>query len=684
MNTAIRNLSNPSRKRPSQKRIVLFKAFSILLPFLVLLLLEVALRIFHYGHDLSLFREYPGDKNFIVLNPHASKRYFNDPALAPSGNSELFRKVKDKNTLRIFVLGESTTIGYPYFHNGSFHRWLQYRLMQTFPDRQFEIINLSLTAVSSYTVLDFSKELVKYEPNAVLIYSGQNEYYGTLGAASSNRISGNPYMIQSILWLRQLRLTQLITGFYRKITGSFRPGDTGHGETLMQRMVGEQTIAYGSVLYDRGIKQFTSNMGAVLDLFYEHHVPVFISNLVSNEKDLKPFISIDPDSARFPGFKTNFGSGMHAFEHNEFEAAYGFFKEADSVYGTHALCNYYLGLLTYRLGDFKQAEAYFSKARDLDGLRFRAPSALNETIARLCAAHSNAYLVDTKAAFASHSANHIIGNELIMEHVHPNLSGYALMSDVFYEALKKGHILDVDTLKEMSFPQLVLAMPITRMDSLGGAYRIANLKKSWPFNEKVRPDSSWMDSEEGKLAYDIASGHILWQKAMGDLYDYDIGGNRLPEAATVMEAMVLEHPTEAPYYESAANVFGKLNNYERSIFYFKKAFALSPSFADAKTLFVMYLTLDRPSDAMPYLDYAIRNNTSNLNLLSVKKLTEEIIQLQRAYIKNTSDITVLNLIATRYLQMGNKEGASKYLVKIIKQDPENKDALVSLEQIKKG
>src|ERR1039457_5603698 len=180
MNKAKQNLAISSHKRSSKKRVVLYKVITILVPFLILILLEFALRIFHYGHDLSLFMECPGNKNFLVLNPDASKRYFNDPALAPTGNTELFKKIKDKNTCRIFILGESTTIGYPYFHNGSFHRWLQYRLMQTFPDRQFEIINLSITAVNSYTVLGFAKELITYKPDAVLIYSGHTDFYASL------------------------------------------------------------------------------------------------------------------------------------------------------------------------------------------------------------------------------------------------------------------------------------------------------------------------------------------------------------------------------------------------------------------------------------------------------------------------------------------------------------------------
>src|SRR5882724_2289780 len=180
---------------PSSKKVFLFKAISILIPFLILCLLEISLRVFHYGHNLDLFIEYPADKNYLLLNPDASKKYFTNQAIATKGNTELFKKEKDANTLRIFILGKSTTIGYPYFHNGSFHRWLQYRLMHCFPDKNFEIINISLTAVNSYTILGFAKELVNYQPDAVLIYAGQNEYYGTLGVGSTDKIGGNQHIV---------------------------------------------------------------------------------------------------------------------------------------------------------------------------------------------------------------------------------------------------------------------------------------------------------------------------------------------------------------------------------------------------------------------------------------------------------------------------------------------------------
>src|ERR1700730_2249566 len=94
------NLARPPRRTSSRNRTVWFKAVSLLLPFLVLVLLETGLRIFHYGYDTSLFIEYARDQRYLVLNPNASRRYFTDPGMAPTGNSEPFKKIKDANTCR--------------------------------------------------------------------------------------------------------------------------------------------------------------------------------------------------------------------------------------------------------------------------------------------------------------------------------------------------------------------------------------------------------------------------------------------------------------------------------------------------------------------------------------------------------------------------------------------------------
>ena len=92
-----------SGKTISKKRLFLFKAISILVPFFILLLLEVLLRVFNYGFDPALFIEYPADKNYLVMNPEASKIYFTQQAMATTGNTEYFRKDKNFEIFKTLV-----------------------------------------------------------------------------------------------------------------------------------------------------------------------------------------------------------------------------------------------------------------------------------------------------------------------------------------------------------------------------------------------------------------------------------------------------------------------------------------------------------------------------------------------------------------------------------------------------
>jgi tetratricopeptide (TPR) repeat protein len=635
------------------KRVRLFKWISAILPLVALCLLELLLRLAHYGHDLNLFITYPPDHRYLVLSPDASRRYFADPALATTGNIEPFLKEKEAGVLRIFVLGESTTIGYPYLHNGSFHRWLQYRLMRSLPGQKVEIINLSLTAVNSYTVLGFARELADYQPDAVLIYTGHNEYYGALGVGSTEGVGGNPLVVRMVLWLRGLRVFQLCS----RALGWFRKKDNFSAKTRMELMVRDEQIPYGSRLYTRGIEQFTRNMEATLSFLNNRHIPVFLSNLVSNEKDLKPFIS---GTSGNPTFQNEFDLGARALAERDSTTAYAHFVAANRVFGGNALCNYYLGRIAYGRGDTAGAKVCLDKARDLDELRFRAPDTLNDIITRLCKQYPNAHLVDTRAAFEGASKGHIIGEEVILEHVHPNLAGYALMSDAFYLALKAQGVLRIPPQEEMSFSGLLATMPVTRTDSLLGAYRVLNLKSAWPFSQGLPKDSLKVVTEEEELAFNMAFRHMPWSNAMNDLYDYYVKEHDLKSARGVMEGLVLEHPTEAAYYEKTGNVCGEMKDLPDAVFYFSKAFDLMPSFEKARYLFVMDLQLDRPGDALTYLDYAIHNNPGNMNLAPVRYYTQQVIQLQQAYAKDSSDISLLERIAGAYAKMGNKEGASKY------------------------
>ncbi len=621
----------PRTRRLSRKKIWLFRVIALLIPLFLLLVLEMTLRFFHYGYNPSLFIESPENHDYWVMNPDASKKYFTDQLNATTGNREPFRKVKGPDVFRIFVLGESTTIGYPYFHNGSFHRWLLYRLMSDHPDKKIEMVNVALTAVNSYTVLGFSKEVVRYQPDAVLIYTGHNEYYGALGVGSTNRIGGSPRLVNLLLRLREYKVVQLMTRMIGGVARIFSSDKSKSGKTRMELMVGDQQIGYGSTLFFWGIDQFRENMDQALGVLSRAHVPVFFSNLVSNEKDLRPFVSLPQGSQLASTFRQQYNQGKQALGAGDTVAAGRYFMTADHIDSSYAQCRYYLGGLAYGRGDFALAARYFGSAKELDALRFRAPDSINGVIRDLCGKYKNVHLVDARGAFLAASEHGMIGNGLILEHVHPNLLGYALLSDVFYKAMKEQNIIEGG--KEMSFEQLLRDMPITAVDSLNGAYRIDNLKHYWPFSDSAGAvglpsrDVLHVSGPEEQLAYAVAFEHLPWEDAMSRLYEYYSRKADWQKARRVMEAMVLEHPDKSEYQVRTA---------------------------------VLFLREDRPVDAMPYLDHAITNNTQELSLRKIRLAASEVVRLQGELAKDSTSGNIRDSIARWYLQMGNKDAALKY------------------------
>lgn len=672
-------MSMPARET-NRKRLLLFKAISIvIIPLCVLALAELILRIVGYGNDYRVFITYPHDSRYLVFNPEASARYFPDAQSATVGNVELFKKKKGPGTFRIFVLGESTTVGYPYFHNGAFHRWLAYRLMHDYPGRTLELINLSLTAVNSYTVRGFAREVAKYQPDAVLIYTGHNEYYGALGVGSTQQLGGNPHVVNFLLKLRSLRLVQLMTQAWlgvRHLVGHRSPAA---GVTRMEMMAARQEIPLGSPLFLKGLRQFTVNMRATLQMLSERHIPVFLSDVVSNESGLAPFISVAPQSGG-QGFFKAYHAGLRALREKDTIQAFSLLSRAENIDSAYAACNFYLAEACLQRQDFHRAAHLFSAARDLDALRFRAPDTLNKIIAHLCSLYPGVHMVHTEAVFREHADHGIIGSKLILDHVHPNLLGYAFMSQAFFFALRHTGILPPPASGDMGLDSLLKKMPLTAVDTLTGAFRMEKLRESWPFNQTGGEISS-PETLPQRLAYGIAFQRMPWETAMRTLYEDAVAHRRLPEAARISEAMVLEHPTDPAYDLETANLYGKLGDPQNAVFYFARAFALAPDFDKARYIFVIYLQMDRPDLALPYLDYAASHNTSGYDLAPVRQLCEEIAGLKEKLKTDTADISLMMQIARSYERMNNRTGAARYAGRILAIDPGNRDALAIRDEV---
>ncbi len=439
--------------KASTKRIV-FWFITILFPFLLLSLVEIGLRVGGYNKDAQpLFEEAPNDSNFLISNSSFIGRYF--PSFVPQIAPNAFRKEKRPNTFRVFVFGGSSTQGFPYNFYYSFSEQLEQKLLLETDGLNIEVVNLGMTAVNSYVIRDLSKRILPYDPDAVIIYAGHNEYYGSFGIGTTQFGLVNSIGLKRlVLKLKNLRLYQLFEN-------ALRPDNPNAGDnrTLMAKVVNESNIELGSPLFDKGIEQFEKNIGDVLKLYERKDIPVFIGTVASNLKSQSPFT--DQEDAA-----------------NAFSTAESFFEKADTA----------------------SALSKYIEAKELDGIRFRAPEGINEVIRELAEAH-NAELVNVEALLREQSSSGIEDESLFIDHLHPDYEGHRLIASLFFE-----HLVELEVLKRAYSPNSFdLPNTVSRFEEIYSSTAISRLLVGYPFQKGLTQDEELAEFQKIYRGYLQAS-----------------------------------------------------------------------------------------------------------------------------------------------------------------------------------
>jgi tetratricopeptide (TPR) repeat protein len=530
----------------------LFRAFTLTIPLLFFALLEAGLRLGGYGHSYPLFIPVAAAPGYLQANPEVVRRFVVEETREPEVEiwPVPFPAEKAPGTLRIVVQGGSTAAGWPYGYGGSLAGMLQQRLQASLPQRNIEVITTAMTAVNSYTLMDFADEIIQQQPDAVLIYAGHNEYLGVLGVGSAVSAGRTRPVVLAYLALRDLRVLQLLKRTYLNLATSGTSGDVrpDSGPTLMHRIVAESHIAFDSPLYHRGEAQFRDNLSVLLERYRNARIPVFIGTLASNEKDLAPFASALAPGTDVAAWRSNFETGVKALRDGDTELATTALDAALALDNSAAALHFARGRLFENEGDYAAARVAYLEARDRDQLRFRAPQSFNHVI-RTVAAEQGAQVVEVEAGLLDRADHGIIGNELMLEHLHPNLEGYFLLADAYYRALLDSGITG-PVVREVQREQAWNELPVTPVDLKKADYEIMRLTADWPFRKtRTRPGYPARHGEIEQLAYSLFRRETSWTNATEQLQAYYLQQQDALAAARVAVLLADTYPydTERQY-----------------------------------------------------------------------------------------------------------------------------------------
>lgn len=508
-------------------RVWLFRAIAVLIPVLFFVIIEFSLRLIGYGHSYPLFIENPADTEYLLPRPDIVKRYFPNSDDVPSVSIEanFFRKNKPQNGLRIFVQGGSSAAGFPYGLGASIAGMLDHRLKQTFPMNYVEVINTSLAAVNSYTNMDLVDEIIAQQPDAVLIYMGHNEYLGILGVGSNYTAANSRASTLLFLKFKEWRLFQLMQNLYAKWhqqTPVKESSKSSRSHTFMAKVAKHKTIELDSEIYHAGLQQFEQNLAIILGKYQDANIPVLIATLTSNLLDQPPFASRDMPESMMQDIQ----AAKSAISQGKLDQ-----NRMDNLSSTVASsqiadANYQLGRLFYAIGDGPKAKRHLIIAKENDLLRFRGPEAMNHII-RKQGHKTQTIVVEAQQRFEQRSQFGIVGNNLMLEHLHPNIQGYFLLADAFYQGLKKANIFpqwqNVET--NVAWQQRM----ILPSEEYFGFAKILQLKTDYPFvNSRIPLALPHPQDWQQQLGQDFFLKKIDWLGMVQTAQQHYMQDNDIP------------------------------------------------------------------------------------------------------------------------------------------------------------
>ena len=360
-------------------------------------------------------------------------------ALTRSFNDQRFAIDKPDNGFRFFVLGGSSAYGFPWDANTAFTRMLGDALQASYPDRHVEAVNAAAMSYGSHRLRILAAELLDYEPDALVIYGGHNEF---IERRFYQDVLERPRQFDGIRYaLAHSRLYALLTRAYEgaRAAGADEGGQPPRdvAELLgfdVQREIRRDVDDAERVEVRR---LFQENLEAIVDLASSRGVPVVLCTVPANLRGWRPEASaLDPtlDPAKHQAVAAQLANAVAALDRGDAQVAATALEAARQIAPDHAEVQYHLGRACEALGRMDEAQLAYRHARDADARPIRATSGLNDAV-RDVADRSGSVLVDIERLFEQEAPDGLVGFNLFEDYVHPKPQAHRRIARALWERL---------------------------------------------------------------------------------------------------------------------------------------------------------------------------------------------------------------------------------------------------------
>jgi tetratricopeptide (TPR) repeat protein len=341
------------------------------------------------------------------------------------GRNLVFPAKKPPGTIRIFCVGGSASAGWPHPPGESYGDYLQHALAATYPGKRIELLNVSAHAFASYRVRLIFDDVIDFDPDLVVVYTGNNEF-----------LERRSYLGESTM-VRVAQRSRLLYMLTRRLRSALSPDNTlsGRGRAHANHDIWMRIEARAQALrtdpdqFARLQEHFAFSIEHMVREASERGVPVVLLTVPVNLRDWQPNVSANPlQGNERERWQESFDLGRRSLLWGDSADARRSFRQALERLPEHAHTHYFIAKAFEQERSNERALEHYRLAKDLDANPFRAHSAFNASVVALSRRHDDAYLADADAAFLDGAQHAAPGFDLFLDYVHPTRAGNVLIA----------------------------------------------------------------------------------------------------------------------------------------------------------------------------------------------------------------------------------------------------------------